>query len=127
MTINLNKSKVFTNLTKEKHALYNYIVNVLLGRIMSRRFIHNKSVTLVASKRETNKFLNKIFHDYIWRQLKNDHGIEIKIEIKTPSEEKCLQAVDVLSWSIFRKYEFGDATYYNLLKPSIVEEYVMYK
>lgn len=128
MTIYLNKSKVYTNLRDEKHVLYNYIVNILLDRIMNRHLISRKDgVTLVASRRETNKFLNDNFRDYLRRQVKDNHGTEFKVEIKTPAEEKCLQAADIASWAIFRKYEYNDDSYYQMLKPIIVEENVLYK
>ena len=95
---------------------------------MNRRLISKKeNIILVASKRETNKFLNQNFHDYIRRQLKSNHGTEIAVEIKTPAEEKCLQAVDIASWSIFRKYEYGDDSYYQILKQIIIEENILYK
>jgi len=55
-------------------------------------------------------------------QVVNDHGIDLEVEIKTPSEEKSLQAVDFASWAIFRKYEHGDDDYYKIIKGSIVEE-----
>jgi len=128
MTIYLNKTKVYTNLRKEKHVLYNYIVNILLDRIMNRRLISKKDgIILVASRRETNKFLNENFRDYLHRQIKSNHGAEFKVEIKTPAQEKCLQAADIASWSIFRKYEYSDDTYYQILKPIIVEENALYK
>ena len=128
MTIYLDKSRVYTDLRDEKHILYNYIVNILLDRIMNRRLISKKDgITLVASKRETNKFLNQNFHDYLCRQLKNNHDADLKVEVKTPAEEKCLQAADIASWSIFRKYEYADDSYYQLLKPIIVEENTLYK
>jgi len=117
-----------TILFNEKHILYNYIVNILLDRILTRRFIsQTDEVILIASRRETNKFLNKNFRDYLNRQIKNNHEIEVQVEIKTPAEEKCLQAVDIASWSIFRKYEYGDDKYYQILKSIIVEENALYK
>jgi len=123
MTIYLNKSKVYTKLREEKHVLYNYVTNILIDRIMTKRLMGKGSlVYLIAAKRETNKFLNENFKDYLEKQLKNSHGLQIKIEIKTPSEEKCLQAVDFVSWGIFRKYEKGDNLYYELIKNKIVEE-----
>jgi len=128
MTIYLDKSKVYTNLRDEKHILYNYIVNILLDRIINYRLVSKKDgITLVASRRETNKFLNQNFRDYLCRQIKSNHGAELKVEIKTPAEEKCLQAVDIASWSIFRKYEYGDDSYYQKLKQIIVEENALYK
>lgn len=51
---------------------------------------------------------------------------EIKLEIRTPTEEKCLQIVDALSWGIFRKYEHNDNSYYNIFKDIIIEENPMF-
>ncbi|MBI2032396.1 MAG: hypothetical protein HYV38_02580 [Candidatus Levybacteria bacterium] len=64
----------------------------------------------------------RVFKGYLESQLKNKHRAVIKVEIKSPSEEKALQAVDFASWSIFRKYEHGDSSYYLLIKKVIVEE-----
>lgn len=83
--------------------------------------IKNK-IFLVASRRETNKFLNENFKNYLNNQVKNYHQGELEINIKTPSEEKALQVVDFTSWAIFRKYEYGDDSYYNLIKNKILEE-----
>lgn len=38
------------------------------------------------------------------------------------SEEKTLQAVGFVSWAIFRKYEYADDTFYNIIKNRMVEE-----
>ncbi|PIY95102.1 MAG: hypothetical protein COY68_00330 [Candidatus Levybacteria bacterium CG_4_10_14_0_8_um_filter_35_23] len=122
MTIFLNKSKVYTHLQDEKHVLYNYVTNILLDRIMTKHLGKDKEIILIAAKRETNKFLNLGFKDYLKNQLKNKHKALITIEIKMPSEEKALQAVDFASWSIFRKYEHGDDSYYKLIKKIIIEE-----
>jgi len=32
------------------------------------------------------------------------------------------QAVDFVSWSIFRKYQYGNESYYNFIKQKIAEE-----
>lgn len=122
MTIYLNKSKVYTRLQDEKHVLYNYVTNILIDRIMTKHLDADREITLIAEKRETNKFLNVGFKSYIESQVKNKHKAIIKIEIKTPSEEKALQAVDFASWAIFRKYELGDDSYYKLIKNKIIEE-----
>jgi hypothetical protein len=66
--------------------------------------------------RLTNKFLNENFKDYLKRQVKNNYKVELGVLIKTPTQEKALQAVDFISWAIFRKYEYGDDSYYNLFK-----------
>ena len=50
------------------------------------------------------------------------YDIKLNVEIKVPADEKCLQAVDVASWCIFRKYEYGNKDFYNVLRSAIVEE-----
>ena len=123
MTIYLNKKKVYTRLRDEKQVVYNYVANILLDRIYTRKLISSSSkIELIASKRETNKFLNENFKNYLNTQLKNYHKIDIEVIIKTPFEEKSLQAIDFISWAIYRKYEYGDEDYYNLIKSKIIEE-----
>lgn len=123
MTIYLNKKRVYTKLQEEKVVLYNYVANILLDRIYSKRLIPvDRKVELIASKRETNKFLNENFKNYLNNQMKNRHKIDIVVQIKSPSQEKALQIVDFASWAIFRKYEYGDDGYYNLIKNKIMEE-----
>lgn len=123
MTIYLNKDKVFTKFHDEKQVLYNYVTNILLDRIYTKKIIPvDKEIELIASRRDTNKFLNENFKDYLNRQIKNNHHARLKVLIRTPFEEKILQAVDFVSWAIYRKYEKGDDSYYNLIKSRIIEE-----
>jgi len=123
ITIYLNKKRVYTKLQEEKAVLYNYVANILLDRIYSKKLIPtDKKAEIIASKKETNKFLNENFKNYLNNQMKNRHKIDVAIQIKTPSQEKALQAVDFISWAIFRKYEYGDDSYYNVIKNKIPEE-----
>ena len=121
MAIYLNKKKVYTKLQDEKHVLYNYITNILIDRIITKKLLKQKDITLIASRRETNKFLNQNFKSYL--EASNwDKGVNLSVKIKTPTEEKCLQVVDACSWAIFRKHEHWDDEYYNILKSKIIEE-----
>ena len=119
MCIYLNKERVYTRLQDEKHVLYNYVTNILLDRIFSKKLIEWTEFQVIASRRESNKFLNENFQSYISQM--NSHA-NISVEIRTPTEEKCLQIVDCLSWGIYRKYEHGDDSYYNTFRHIIVEE-----
>lgn len=123
MTIYLNKRKVYTRLQDEKQVLYNYVTNILLDRLYTRRILDaTDKVELIAARRETNKFLNENFCDYLDTKVRGDHNGLMSVSIKTPAEEKCLQAADFASWAIFRKYEYGDDSYYNIIKSKIIEE-----
>lgn len=123
ITIYLNKKKVYTTLKDEKHVLYNYVTNILLDRVCTKKLIPiNEKISVIASRRETNKFLNENFSSYLKQQAKNNHRLKIDITIASPSSEKGLQMADIISWAIFRKREHGDDEYYNLIKQEIIEE-----
>lgn len=127
ISIYLNKSKVYTRLQDEKQVLYNYIANILLDRVYTKKLIPtNDPITLVASRRETNKFLNENFCGYLSKQVAGNHNVKLSVEIKTPQQEKCLQIVDTVSWALFRKRERGDESYSNLIKSKIIEESSLY-
>lgn len=125
MTIYLNKKKVYTNIKEEQNILYSNIVNILIDRIISRKLLPlNEKIELITSRRNTNKFLNENFKNYIEN---NKHTkLDINVSISTPERERSLQAVDFISWSIYRKYEKGDHDYYNIIKDKILEERSLY-
>lgn len=123
MTILLNKKKVYTNLQDEKPVLYNYVTNILLDRIFSKKLLRgNEPIEIIASRKDTSRFLNMNFKSYLQNQLAKNHNVAVKITIRTPAEEKALQAVDFASWAIFRKYESKDEEYYRIIKGRIAEE-----
>jgi len=123
MAIYLNKHKVYTKFHRQKDVLYNYVTNILLNRIYTKKLIPiDKQIILIASRKETNKFLNSNFKEYLKTQIKENHKTNLLIEIRTPYEEKCLQVVDFLSWAIFRKYQYKDDSYYKIIHSKIFEE-----
>lgn len=127
LIIRLNKQKVYTKLQDEKNALYNYVVNVLLDRVFSKKLLPLESIQFVASKKDTNKFLNNNFIDYIHNGLKIKHKANIMPVIKTPAQIKPLQIVDFIAWSVFQKYENNDESYFNLIKHLIIEDYLLFR
>lgn len=127
LVIKLNKHNVYTKLKDEKHVLYNYVVNILLDRMMRKKLVaKSKPIYFVASKRETNKFLNDNFREYLKKQTRSNHKLDIEVSIKSPTEEKGLQVVDMCSWSFFRKYEHDDESYAKIVKDKVIEENSLY-
>lgn len=123
VSIILEKKKVYTKLQNEKQVLYNYVTNILLDRIYSKELVPRVNhIELIASKRETNKFLNINFESYLKSQVKSKHKMKLKISIKTPSEEKGLQVADFVAWATFRKYEHNDDKYHKIFKKKIKGE-----
>ena len=128
MVIRLNKSKVYTHLHNEKQVVYNYITNILLNRILDKKLIDtDQKVNLIASRRETNKFLNSNFKNYLKNKTQNNHSVDIDINIALSNKEKCLQIVDLISWSYFRHVEHKDSSYYNIIKETMKEEVVLFQ
>jgi hypothetical protein len=128
MVIRLNKSKVYTHLHNEKQVVYNYITNILLNRILDKKLIDtDQKVHLIASRRETNKFLNSNFKNYLKNKAQKNHSIDIDINIALSNQEKCLQIVDLISWSYFRHIEHKDSSYYNIIKEMMEEEVILFQ
>jgi len=123
LAIILNKRKVYTRLQDEKAVLYNYVTNILLDRLFTKQPIpSDRPISLIVSRKETNKFLNQNFKNYLQGKMVDNHKLELTIEIGSPSKEKSLQIVDFAFWAIFRKHEIEDDTYYDLIKSKIIEE-----
>lgn len=123
----LNKKKVYIDLRNQKNYLYNYTANILLDRIHSKGIIKNNNKALIyIDQRETNKFLKKNFENYLSNNLAKRGNSNFEIKIKASHTEKCLQAVDFISWAIFRKYERGDYEYYEIIKNKIIGENLLF-
>jgi len=124
MAIYVDKKHVYTRLHDEKHVLYNYITNILLDRVVTKKLLPTDDLKLIVAKRETNKFLNQNFHNYLQKKANGDHKLAISIAIEPYSKtaHKCLQLVDAAAWTIFRKREHQDDSYYQQIKDKIIEE-----
>lgn len=125
----LNKKKVYVDLQSQKNYLYNYTANILLDRLHNRRLIKiDEPISLYIDKKDTNKFIRENFEKYLKDNLiKRGNNGRIDIKIKASHTEKCLQAVDFVSWAIFRKYERGDYGYYEEIKDKIIEESLLFR
>ncbi len=124
----LNKKKVYTDLQNQKNYLYNYTANILLDRLHNKKLIKtDEPINLYIDKKDTNKFIRNNFQKYLEDNLlKRGNSGKIEIKIKASHTEKCLQAVDFVSWAIFRKYEKNDYEYYNDIKDKIIEENLLF-
>ena len=123
MVIVLNKKRVYTKLQDEKAVLYNYVTNILLDRLFTKKpFDTPEKVMLLASRRETNVFLNENFKSYLATQVTGNHRVKIEVGIAKHQEDRALQVTDFVSWAVFRKIEHGDDSYYNLIKSLIIDE-----
>lgn len=127
VTTVLNKSKVYVDLQNQKNYLYNFTANIILDRLINTKLIDSDShISLVVDKKDTKKHLRENFITYITEAMKKRRGGSFSMSLSASHEEKGLQAVDFISWAIFRKYEKGDFEFYELIKNKIVDERLLF-
>jgi hypothetical protein len=115
----LDKSKLFV--AGDPHILYASMVNMLLNRLFIEGILSaDDRLHLIASQMETSKNLNE--------QMKSLVGVGDKMrafdmEPVKPSDDKGLQAVDFVSWAVYRRYEYGKTDCFDVIASKIVGDY----
>lgn len=110
--------------SKIRNSIYNNVsVVTLLRCLLSKKgAAANETINICIDRRETNAYVAKHFNEYLWDSLQKKTQDNIDIIVRESYQEKALQAVDFISWALFRKYERGDESYYTLIKDKIVVE-----
>ena len=123
----LNKKKVHVDLQNQKNYLYNYTANILLDRLHSSNAVKdNEQIHLFIDRKDTKKKLRDNFIRYLNSQMSNRGRKHFTVDLHTSHENKSLQAVDFMSWAIFRKYERGDYEFYEFIKSKITDERLLF-
>ena len=127
VTIVLNKEKVHIDLQEQKNYLYNYTANVILDRLINKNFLEKTDhISLVVDRKDTKKNLRDNFISYITKAMHKRGHSKFNMSLNASHEDKSLQAVDFISWAIFRKYERGDFEFYEIIKSKIVDEKLLF-
>ncbi|OGK19704.1 hypothetical protein A3D80_01850 [Candidatus Roizmanbacteria bacterium RIFCSPHIGHO2_02_FULL_40_13b] len=123
----LNKKKVYIDLQNQKNYLYNYTANILLDRLCNKKTLKtNELIELYVDRKDTNKKLQEKFIIYISEAMNKRRLGAFSIKLHKSNENKSLQAVDFISWAIFRKYERGDYEFYEIIKAKIIDEKILF-
>jgi len=121
-TIHLDKHKVL--IASNPNDLYANIVITLVNRLYADGvFDKSEQINLIASQRNTSKNLNERFSESI---VNDAIGSSITVSIVKPTDDKCLQAVDFVSWAFWQKYAKDNSSYTDLIADIIIHEYKMY-
>jgi len=127
LCIILNKKKVHIDLQNQKNYLYNYTANILLDRFYSGHAVKGgEQIHLFIDRKDTKKKLRENFINYLTNQMISRGQKHFSIVLHPSHENKSLQAVDFISWAIFRKYERGDYQFYELIKGRIIDERLLF-
>lgn len=127
ITTILNKSKVHIDLRNQKNYLYNYTANIILDRMINKQLIDGgQHISLIVDRKDTKRHLRENFISYITEAMNSRRSGKFKMTLAASHDEKGLQAVDFISWAIFRKYEKGDFDFYEIIKDKIIEEKLLF-
>jgi len=120
-SLTLNKKRVFERLTINKERVYNYISRLVLDKIPIEKA--QEQVILILDKSKSPKEVRE-FNQYVLRQLAGRLDPKVPLDIK--HENSChyhgLQAVDLFSWGVFRKYEKKDTVWFDVYKEKMAYE-----
>ncbi len=116
--LTLDKKIAFQSLMQEKKRIYNYIARLVLDQISFSDASVRVSLILDKSK---GKPEIADFNSYIFGQItaKIDPKIPLDITHAVSHENLGLQAVDLFSWGIFRKYERNETDWLDVFKGKV--------
>ena len=119
-SIVMNKSKVFSRIKDDKNILYNYV----LGLILVPYIINQQDVDILVDRRTVSVRSGFKLDDYLEYKVWYENLADVNMNISHEDSKHNLgiQVVDVISYAIFRKYESGDVSYYNLIRHRIKKE-----
>jgi hypothetical protein len=122
-SIILNKADLIRKMPQElqEKNLYNFLARRILEKV---KFSENLSkVELIVDKSKTDREII-IFNDYLSNHLASYLPLQTRLVIDHIHSFKNtgLQAVDLFSWGIFRKYEHNDLRWYSTYCHRIVAE-----
>ncbi len=113
----VNKAKLSENLRKTPYGIaYNYFATQLLCKAYKEHYPGPLTITVDQRSKETHNKMK--FDGYLETRLfiDCDHSHPLSIIHAESHAVRGLQAADLVSWAIFRKYEHGDARFRNLLQ-----------
>jgi len=123
----LNKKKVYVDLQNQKNYLCNYTANVLLDRLHTKEILNPREpIHLFVDRKDTKKRLRENFINYLTDSMKKRREGSFVVKLHSSHENKSLQAVDFISWALFRKYEHGDYEFYEIIKNKITDERLLF-
>ncbi len=119
----LDKSVIKSDyLLNDKNKLYNFVS----GKLMQTLCLNKDSdVEIRLDKSKGKQILRDDFNQYVLRQLRElGHLGKINLNHSYSHSWSGLQIADIVSWSVFQKYEREDSKYFNILKNNPKIEFV---
>jgi len=115
----VEKKKIMPRLYDAQNRLYNYLIAILLKQIEKT----SGKLEIVVDRKHTNTLIRRNFNSYIEYKINQVHpDLEISVRHLESHSRNELQVIDFVTWSIFRKFNWGDCSYYNIIEDKIVNK-----
>lgn len=116
--LTLNKERLYPELKGQKERLYNYLARLILDQLPFENA--DDAVNLILDKRKRAAHVRE-FNRYVQRQLEDriPPNVRFRITHENSKDNPGLQAADLFSWGVFRKYERGDFTWYEVFRGKV--------
>jgi hypothetical protein len=113
--LTLNKERLYPELQEHRQRLYNYLARLILNQLPLENA--DDTVNLILDKRKRGAQVQE-FNRYVQRQLEDrlPPNVRLRITHENSRDNPGLQAADLFSWGIFRKYERDDSTWYEVFR-----------
>lgn len=116
------------HLLKEKNILYNFLMKLLIERLVSEKD-NGTTLNIICDKHSTKVVSGNSFNDYIKLFLLYEKEYDIDLNIKyMDSDAKdayIVQAADYIANALYGYYEYGNSLYYDRFK-SIIENALLF-
>ena len=116
--ITLNKRRVYDELKQKKDHVYNYVARLVLDEIPFEQA--STRVQLVIDKSKSRAEIDN-FDTYVVNQLKGRVQPKVLIDIDHigSHEDGVLQAADLFTWGVSRKYQSGDCAWFDIFREKV--------
>lgn len=116
--LTLNKRRVYPELQGRKDRLYNYLARQVIDRLPVERA--GTRVQFVVDRCKSKKEIAD-FNGYLFKQLQGHLNPMVPLDFShlASHENSGLQAVDLLAWGIFRKYEKDDKKWFEVFREKV--------
>jgi hypothetical protein len=125
-SMTLNKRRLYPDLQARKEITYNFLARLVLEEIPFEQA--GIRVSLTFDRRKSAKEVKK-FNRYLEMQLRDRLSPIVPLDIHHESSQEALglQAVDMFSYGIFRKYEMGDSAWYDVFRGKVIKDDIYLK
>ena len=116
--LTLNKRRLYPKLAENKERVYNFIARQVVDQLPFEKA--TGPVQLIVDRSKSRHEIAE-FNQYIGRQLQGriDPALSLDFKHGNSREWPGIQFADLFAWGIFRKYERGDETWFNVYKEKV--------